>query len=90
MSSAAVQQSQLLSGWGDYFGAVEAEESLLHTALRGTYLPLLEGTQDLLRELAGRGTWLKALRRAVDPDDLIIGGGERGRRGPGRGGCGGS
>ncbi|MER7196358.1 MULTISPECIES: hypothetical protein [unclassified Streptomyces] len=34
---------------------MEAEEALLHTALYGTYSPLLEEAQDLLRELAGRG-----------------------------------
>ncbi|MFF1399894.1 HAD family hydrolase [Streptomyces sp. NPDC058287] len=65
----------------------DARLSAAHTALYGTYfdrLPALEGTQDLLRELAGRG-WrivlatsaggpeLKALRRAIDADDVIAG-----------------
>ena len=58
-----------------------------HTALYGTYferLPALDGARRLLRELAGRG-WrivlatsaggpeLKALRRAIDADDVIAG-----------------
>ncbi|MFI6048875.1 HAD family hydrolase [Streptomyces violascens] len=58
-----------------------------HTALYGTYferLPPLDGAGDLLRELATRG-WrivlatsaggpqLKALRRAIDADDVIAG-----------------
>ncbi|MGW8331277.1 HAD family hydrolase [Streptomyces sp. NPDC055897] len=58
-----------------------------HTALYGTYferLPPLEGARDLLRQLASRG-WrivlatsaggpeLKALRRAIDADDVIAG-----------------
>uniref|UniRef100_A0AAU2UWW3 HAD family hydrolase n=1 Tax=Streptomyces sp. NBC_00003 TaxID=2903608 RepID=A0AAU2UWW3_9ACTN len=61
--------------------------SAAHTALYGTYferLPPLDGARDLLRELAGRG-WrivlatsaggpeLKALRRAIDADDVIAG-----------------
>ncbi|KOU35575.1 HAD family hydrolase [Streptomyces sp. WM6378] len=58
-----------------------------HTALYGTYferLPPLDGAGNLLRELAARG-WrivlatsaggpeLKALRRAIDADDVIAG-----------------
>ncbi|MYV94914.1 HAD family hydrolase [Streptomyces sp. SID1034] len=58
-----------------------------HTALYGAYferLPPLDGARDLLRELASRG-WrivlatsaggpeLKALRRAIDADDVIEG-----------------
>ncbi|MCX5387152.1 HAD family hydrolase [Streptomyces sp. NBC_00083] len=61
--------------------------SAAHTALYGTYferLPSLDGARRLLRELAGRG-WrvvlatsaggpeLKALRRAIDADDVIAG-----------------
>ncbi|MFD7202967.1 HAD family hydrolase [Streptomyces sp. NPDC059893] len=65
----------------------DARLSAAHTTLYGTCfdrLPPLEGAQDLLRELAGRG-WrivlatsaggpeLKALRRAIDADDVIAG-----------------
>ncbi|MFF1400642.1 HAD family hydrolase [Streptomyces sp. NPDC058287] len=65
----------------------DARLSAAHTTLYGTYfdrLPPLEGAQDLLRELAGRG-WrivlatsaggleLTALRRAIDADDVISG-----------------
>ncbi|MGW0556774.1 HAD family hydrolase [Streptomyces sp. NPDC002926] len=58
-----------------------------HDTLYGTWfdrLPVLEGAQDLLRTLAGRswcvvlatsagGAELKALRRAIDADDVIDG-----------------
>ncbi|MEU9192259.1 HAD family hydrolase [Streptomyces hundungensis] len=61
--------------------------SAAHTCLYGTYferLPSLDGARGLLRELASRG-WrivlatsaggpeLKALRRAIDADDVIAG-----------------
>ncbi|MFJ8311714.1 MULTISPECIES: HAD family hydrolase [unclassified Streptomyces] len=61
--------------------------SAAHTALYGTYferLPALSGARELLRELAGRdwrivlatsagGAELRALRRAIDADDVIVG-----------------
>ncbi|MEW1892763.1 HAD family hydrolase [Streptomyces sp. IBSBF 3010] len=65
----------------------DAGISATHSALYATYferLPPLEGAADLLRALAGRG-WtivlatsasgheLKALRRALDADDVIFG-----------------
>ncbi|MFG2721279.1 HAD family hydrolase [Streptomyces sp. NPDC048416] len=65
----------------------DATLSAAHTALYGTYferLPSLDGARRLLRELSGRG-WrivlatsaggpeLKALRRAIDADDVIAG-----------------
>ncbi|MFF2502813.1 HAD family hydrolase [Streptomyces sp. NPDC058067] len=65
----------------------DAQIRAAHTALYGTYndrLPQLQGAQDLLRNLAGRG-WrivlatsaggpeLKSLRRAIGADDVIWG-----------------